>query len=134
MADLLRPGATDAFGLELDVITSERVTGRLVAEARHLQPFGLVHGGVFATIAESLASIGATVAAGEREPGRGAVGLENHTSFLRSAGVGTTIHGEAVVRHGGRRVQVWTVTMRDDAGIELAISTVRLLVVAATAR
>ena len=130
MADLPRPGAADSFGLELDEVGATRVTGHLVAEERHLQPFGLVHGGTFATIAESLASIGASVAAQEREPGHGAVGLENHTSFLRSARLGTVICGEAVVRHGGRRVQVWTVTMSDDAGVELAISTVRLLVVA----
>jgi uncharacterized protein (TIGR00369 family) len=122
-------GYVDAFGLILDEVTGERVTGHLEVEERHLQPFGLVHGGVFAAIAETLASIGASLAAHQRDPGHGAVGLENHTSFLRSAGLGATIHGEAVVRHGGRRVQVWTVSMRDARGIELAISTVRLLVV-----
>jgi 1,4-dihydroxy-2-naphthoyl-CoA hydrolase len=134
MPELPGAGTVDSFGLRLDELGPSRVTGRLVAEPRHLQPFGLVHGGVFATIAETLASVGATIAASQGDPGRAAVGLENHTSFLRSASLGTEISGEAVVRHGGRRVQVWTVTMRDEAGTELAISTVRLLVVEPTPR
>lgn len=126
---LFQTGTEDALGLHLDEVGAERVAGHLVVRPMHLQPYGLVHGGVYAMMAESLASIGAAFAAHRHEPGQGAVGLENHTSFLRSTGLGATIHGEAVVRHGGRRVQVWTVSMRDADGQELAISTVRLLVV-----
>ena len=123
-------GFVGLMGLELDEVTPVRVTGHLAVGPEHLQPYGLVHGGVYAAIAETLASVGAMVVAGADGSGRGAVGLENHTSFLRTTGAGRRIVAEAVVRHGGRRVHQWAVTMRDgEDGRELATSTVRLLLV-----
>jgi uncharacterized protein (TIGR00369 family) len=123
-------GFIGLIGLQFDEVTPVRVTGHLQIGPQHLQPYGLVHGGVYAAIAETLASVGAMVAAGADGSGRGAVGLENHTSFLRAARLGRRIEAEAVVRHAGRRVHQWTVTMRDaENGRELATSTVRLLVV-----
>lgn len=126
-------GLNGYIGLVIDEIGTDRVRGHLEVGPQHLQPFGLVHGGVYAVIGETLASVGASIAAHSRDPGHGCVGLENHTSFLRAAGSGTVIQAEAVSRHGGRRVQHWTVTMRDGAGRELALTTVRLLVVSAEA-
>ncbi len=126
----LQSGFVGLIGLQLDELTPKRVTGHLDVGAEHLQPYGLVHGGVHAAIAETLASIGAALAANQAEPGRGAVGLENHTSFLRAARVGERIEAEAVARHAGRRVQQWAVTMRAASdGRELAVSTVRLLLI-----
>jgi len=123
-------GFTGLMGIEFDEITPTRVTAHLDVGPEHLQPYGLVHGGVYAAIAETLASVGAMVVAGADGSGRGAVGLENHTSFLRTTGAGRRIVAEAVVRHGGRRVHQWAVTMRDgEDGRELATSTVRLLLV-----
>jgi uncharacterized protein (TIGR00369 family) len=123
-------GFVGLLGLQFDEISAERVVAHLEVGPQHLQPFGLVHGGVYAAIAETLASVGATVAAGTDGSGRGAVGLENHTSFLRTAGVGHRVDAEAVARHAGRRVHQWAVTMRDaQDGRELATSTVRLLLV-----
>ncbi len=125
-----RPGFIAHLGLRLDEVGAERVTGHLDVGPEHLQPYGLVHGGVYAAIAETLASLGAMAAARRNGPSLGAVGLENHTSFLRGVGAGRRIEAEAVVRHGGRRVHHWTVTMRDASdGRELAVSAVRLLVV-----
>jgi 1,4-dihydroxy-2-naphthoyl-CoA hydrolase len=112
----------------LDEIGPTRVTARLTVEERHLQPFGIVHGGVYAAIAEAIASIGASVNASSRVPGSAVVGLDNHTSFLRATRLGTEIHAEALPRQAGRRTQSWDVTMRDPDGRELAVSRVRLLV------
>ncbi|MGP8159830.1 MAG: PaaI family thioesterase [Candidatus Dormibacteria bacterium] len=124
-------GFIGLMGLEFDEVSATRVVAHLEVTEKHLQPYGLVHGGVYASIAETLASVGAMVAAGADGSGRGAVGLENHTSFLRTAGAGQRIDAEAVVRHAGRRVHQWAVTMRDaESGRELATSTVRLLLVA----
>lgn len=125
-----KPGFIALMGLEVDEVGAERVTGHLDVGTEHLQPYGLVHGGVYAAVAETLASLGAMAAARREGPSLGAVGLENHTSFLRAVGAGRRIEATAVVRHGGRRVHHWTVTMRDASdGRELAVSTVRLLVV-----
>lgn len=122
-------GLVASLGLQLDEVSPQRVTAHLDVTEQHLQPYGVVHGGVYCTIAETVASIGAHVAASAREPGLGAVGLENHTSFLRTVGLGARIVAEALPRSAGRRQQHWTVVMRDGDGRELALSTVRLLVV-----
>jgi uncharacterized protein (TIGR00369 family) len=123
-------GFIGLLGLQFDEITAERITAHLDIGPQHLQPYGLVHGGVYAAIAETLASVGAMVAAGGDRSGRGAVGLENHTSFLRTARAGQRVDAEAVARHAGRRVQQWAVSMRDaQDGRELANSTVRVLLV-----
>jgi uncharacterized protein (TIGR00369 family) len=76
-----------------------------------LQPFGLVHGGVFASIAETLASVGTYVAVAEE--GNHAMGLSNQTSFMRPITSGT-IHAVARAVHRGRTTWIWDVDIRDD--------------------
>lgn len=78
-----------------------------------LQPFGLVHGGVYASIAESLASIGTFL--GVYEQGMAAMGLSNNTSFLRPILSGT-IHATARPLHRGRTTWLWDVDVTDDDG------------------
>ena len=78
-----------------------------------LQPFGLVHGGVFASIAETLASFGTFAAVYEQ--GMVAMGLANSTNFLRPMFSGT-IHAAARPFHRGRTTWLWDVEMRDDDG------------------
>lgn len=75
------------------------------------QPLGLVHGGVFAAVAESLASMGTFVAV--QEQGMVAMGLSNSTSFLRPMFDGT-IHATARPFHRGRTTWLWDVEIRDD--------------------
>jgi uncharacterized protein (TIGR00369 family) len=77
------------------------------------QPFGLVHGGVYAAMAESLASMGTFL--GVHEQGMHAMGLSNSTSFLRPILEGT-IHATARPFHRGRTTWLWDVEIRDDAG------------------
>jgi 1,4-dihydroxy-2-naphthoyl-CoA hydrolase len=76
-----------------------------------LQPFGLVHGGVYAAIAETLASVGTF--AGVHDDGMQAMGMSNSTSFLRPITAGT-IHAVARVRHRGRTTWLWDVEISDD--------------------
>jgi uncharacterized protein (TIGR00369 family) len=99
------------IGLEITSVTPEEVVARLESAAHHLQPFGLVHGGVFASIAESLASYGTYV--GVRDEGKAAMGLSNQTSFLRPM-FGGTIHAIARRRHRGRTTWVWEVDVLDE--------------------
>jgi 1,4-dihydroxy-2-naphthoyl-CoA hydrolase len=126
----LHAGFPGLIGLQLDEMSPERVTAHVDVGSQHLQPLGLVHGGLYASIAETLASIGAALSAAALRPGHSVVGLENHTSFLRAGRAGDRIEALALARHPGRRVQHWTVTMRRARdGRELAASTVRLLLV-----
>ena len=101
------------YGLEVLDIGDTEARAQVKVRDELLQPAGLVHGGVFASIAESITSI-ATWAAVHGE-GRTAQGLSNQTSFLRPI-VGGTIHAVARRRHRGRTTWVWEVDITDDAG------------------
>ena len=91
----------------------ERATARVEVTAKHKQPFGLVHGGVYAALAEGLASE-ATAQAVASE-GMTAQGMSNNISFLRPVFEGW-VHAVAVRRHRGRTTWVWDVDMTDDQG------------------
>jgi 1,4-dihydroxy-2-naphthoyl-CoA hydrolase len=101
------------YGLEVLEVTSELARGQVLVRDELKQPFGLVHGGVYASIAESLASMATGFAVFEE--GRAAMGLSNQTSFLRPI-TGGTIHAEARAKHRGRSTWVWEVEISDDAG------------------
>jgi uncharacterized protein (TIGR00369 family) len=106
-------GFDKLYGLELVEMTDELARGQVTVRDQIKQPFGLVHGGVYAAIAESLASIGTAVAVAR--DGKIAVGLSNQTSFLRPITEGT-IHAIALAKHRGRTTWVWEVEMSDDQG------------------
>jgi 1,4-dihydroxy-2-naphthoyl-CoA hydrolase len=101
------------YGLQLVSMTDEEVVAEVPVRDELKQPAGLVHGGVFASIAESMCSL-ATWAAVHAE-GRSAQGLSNQTSFLRPI-IDGTIHATARRRHRGRTTWVWEVDITDDAG------------------
>src|SRR5436305_14358736 len=104
-------GFDGLYGLELIELTDELVRGRVVVRDDLKQPAGLVHGGVHAAIAESLASFGTAIAV--LPQGKLAMGLSNQTSFLRSITEGV-IDAKATRRHRGRTTWVWEVEIFDD--------------------
>jgi uncharacterized protein (TIGR00369 family) len=89
------------------------------------QPMGLVHGGLYASIAESLTSVAtARVVVPE---GHVATGMSNQTSFLRPITHGT-VHAQAVRRHRGRTTWMWDVEITDDDGRLCAVSRMTIAV------
>jgi 1,4-dihydroxy-2-naphthoyl-CoA hydrolase len=110
-------------GLEVDAISGSEVTGHIDLTPAHHTPWGIVHGGVYATAVESAASIGATAAVAER--GQVAVGLTNTTHFLRSLTEGR-VHVTATALYQGRTHQLWRVDITDEAGGLIAHGEVRL--------
>jgi len=104
-------GLDQLLGLELLELTDELARGRMRVREQLKQPAGLVHGGVYAAISESLASIATGVAVSA--DGLMAMGLSNQTSFLRPITQGV-IHGLARRRHRGRSTWVWEVEVSDD--------------------
>ena len=110
-------------GLVVDDLTTTRVVGHIDLDRRHHTPWGIVHGGVYATAVESAASIGATAAV--RDAGQVAVGLTNTTHFLRSLTSGR-VRVEAVALHQGRTQQLWQVDITDGAGRRIAHGEIRL--------
>jgi 1,4-dihydroxy-2-naphthoyl-CoA hydrolase len=118
------------LGFEPLEVGPELARARAEVGDQHKQPLGLVHGGVFAAMAESLASVATYRAvAGE---GNIAVGMSNFTSFMRPILSGS-VHAEARRRHAGSTTWVWEVEMTDDDGRLCALSRVTMAVRAAPA-
>jgi uncharacterized protein (TIGR00369 family) len=101
------------IGLQIGDPDPEEMTGTLPVGNHLKQPFGVVHGGVYASIAETLASVGTAV--GVMDDGKQAMGLSNVTNFVRPVTEGT-IHAVARRFHKGRTTWLWDVEMRDDQG------------------
>ena len=99
------------LGFESFDVGPELARMRVEVADRHKQPFGVVHGGVYASIAESITSMATHV--GVMEEGKSAQGLSNQTSFLRPIFEGT-IHAVARRRHKGRTTWLWEVEISDD--------------------
>lgn len=113
------------MGLEFTKVTLERLEAQLVVSEKHHQPHGIVHGGVYATIAETMCSVGATL--NVITENKSAVGLENSTSFMRAHRKGT-IYCVATPLTLGRRSHVWETKISDGKKRLLALGRVRLMI------
>ncbi|MEY3019585.1 MAG: hypothetical protein RLZZ272_569, partial [Actinomycetota bacterium] len=96
------------LGLVWDTFGPGRVAAHLVADARHHQPDGIVHGGVWCAMVESLASVGAALEVLGR--GLAPVGVSNATDFLHAHREGR-VDGVATPLHVGRTQQLWQVVL-----------------------
>lgn len=109
MAPAMAAAPFDAlYGIEVESATEDEARGRVPVSDAVRQPAGLVHGGVYASMAESLA-----VAATEAATGRVAVGHSSQTSFLRPITEGV-VHAVGRPRHRGRSTWVWEFDVLDD--------------------
>jgi 1,4-dihydroxy-2-naphthoyl-CoA hydrolase len=114
------PGGFDGlYGLEILELGESVATGRVQVREELKQAMGLVHGGVYASIAESIASIATARAVWAQ--GEIAVGLANSTSFLRPITEGS-VHARAQRLHRGRTTWVWDVTFTNDEGRTCAVT------------
>jgi len=128
-ADNVTTGLFATLGFEFEESTGDRVVLSWTNGPEHLQPYGIVHGGVYCAAAETAASIGAALWFGER--GR-VVGVANHTNFLRAASAGERIVATATPIHRGRSQQLWLIDMRDSQDRTVARGEVRLQNLTAT--
>ncbi|QXC59445.1 PaaI family thioesterase [Aquihabitans sp. G128] len=112
-----------AVGLVLDSATPTELVGHVDAGPAHHTPWGIVHGGLYATVIESAASLGASLAV---EPdGKFAVGVNNQTDFLRPHREGRlTVVARPIQQ--GRTLQLWLVELTNAAGKLVARGQVRL--------
>jgi 1,4-dihydroxy-2-naphthoyl-CoA hydrolase len=115
----------DVLGFELLEASGEVCRGRFAAERRVQQPMGLVHGGTYAALAETMVSWATGVAVGPN--GNIVMGQSNATTFLRPVTSGQ-VSAEGTPRHRGRTTWVWDVDFTDDEGRRCAISRVTLAV------
>ena len=118
-------GFAAEIGVEWVNLDPDDARARIAVEPRHLQPHGVVHGGVFASLAESLTSMATHGAV--REEGMVAMGQANDTTFLRPIADGY-INASARTRHRGRTTWVWDVEISDDGGQACALARVTIAV------
>ena len=95
--------------IEFDERGPTRVTGSVAADERHHQPWGLVHGGLYTSVVETFATSGAFEAV--KDQGMQAVGVSNHTDFIRPHRSGR-LNVIATPIHQGRTQQLWQVEIR----------------------
>jgi 1,4-dihydroxy-2-naphthoyl-CoA hydrolase len=112
-----------AAGLVITTVRPDRFEGYIELGDAHHQPWGIVHGGVYATAVESAASLGASAFAAER--GQYAVGVNNNTSFLRPLTAGR-VDVTAWPIQQGRTQQLWQVEIVDQAGRLIATGQLRV--------
>ncbi|OBF89469.1 esterase [Mycobacterium sp. 852002-51163_SCH5372311] len=115
------------LGLRFTELTPDGARAELEVTPKLLQPMGLVHGGVYCSMIESMASVAAYTWLNSPGSGNGGnvVGVNNNTDFLRSIGSGT-VYGAAEPIHRGRRQQLWLVTITDAGDRTVARGQVRL--------
>ncbi|MEH0146086.1 PaaI family thioesterase [Corynebacterium sp. Q4381] len=114
-------GFAQLVGLEITHASGALLAGRVGVGEQHLQVAGIVNGGVFAAIGETLGSAAAILTAGAP-----AIGMSNNTDLLRSV-TGGTIEAEARPVHIGRRTHLWRIEMRNDGALA-AVTNLKLLI------
>ncbi len=117
---LMRP-----LGIEFTEIGPDYLRGTMPVDARTHQPYGLLHGGASAALAETLGSTAAGMCV---EEGEGVVGIEINANHLRGVREGK-VTGTARALHVGRSTQVWEIRIEDDAGNLACVSRLTLAVI-----
>ncbi|QIK80827.1 hotdog fold thioesterase [Lysobacter sp. HDW10] len=113
------------LGIRFTEIGPDFLRGTMPVDARTHQPYGLLHGGASAALAETLGSTAAGMCVGE---GEGVVGIEinaNHLSGVREG----LVTGTARPLHVGRSTQVWEIRIEDEAGKLVCVSRLTLAVI-----
>ena len=119
-----RGGFDLLYGLHWESVDEHEVRASVPVRDEIKQPMGLVHGGLYAAVAETLASVGTALAVA---PESFAVGQSNSTSFLRPITAGT-VHALARRRHRGRTSWLWDVEITDDDGHVCALTRMTIAV------
>jgi 1,4-dihydroxy-2-naphthoyl-CoA hydrolase len=115
-------GLISHLGIRVEEASGDRVVLACPVTPDLFQPYGLVHGGVHAALAETAASVGGALWFGDRGK---VVGVSNHTDFLRAVRDGR-LRAEATPLARGRTTQLWQVVITDEAGRLVAHAKVRL--------
>ena len=121
-----QPGWDSALDIHVEELSARRVVAYVDIDDRHHQPYGIVHGGVWASVVESVASHGAAFAAREITGEMAVVGISNSTDFLRPHRAGR-VRATGTPVFTGRTQQLWLVEIeREDDGTLVARGQLRV--------
>jgi len=107
------------LGIRITEIGPDFLRGEMEVDERHIQPFGVIHGGVSAVLAETLGSVASMMAC---DPGFMAVGTELNASHLRPLPKGGRAMGLCTPLRIGRSMHVWNIELRREDGEMFCIS------------
>ncbi|WP_029526752.1 hotdog fold thioesterase [Polaromonas glacialis] len=119
--------AVPHLGIEFLEVGDDFIRARVPVDARTVQPYGLLHGGVSVVLAETLGSCGAAYCA---PAGQRVVGLDINANHLKGT-TGGWVTGITRPVHIGRSTQVWAIELRNDAGELTCVSRITMAVLAA---
>jgi 1,4-dihydroxy-2-naphthoyl-CoA hydrolase len=114
-----------ALGIRFTRVEKDYLEAVMPVDKRTHQPYGLLHGGASAALAETLGSFGSHLIASES--GALAVGVELNINHLRSKRNGE-VTGKARLLRGGRSIHVWNIDVVDEAGEPIAVSRLTVMI------
>ena len=123
---LLRKGMAEAIGIEITSLTPEKVVATMPVDDRTKQPFGLLHGGASAALAETVASLGAYMNVDQAT--QAAVGVELNANHIRGKTDGI-VTATATPLHRGRTIHVWEIRIEDEESRLVCVSRCTLAIV-----
>ena len=126
MNDFQKNTITEVLGIEITDFGPDYFCGKMPVDHRTVQPYGLLHGGASAVLAESLGSI-----AGGMKVNRDTqtvVGVEINCNHLRSARDGW-VYGKATPVKIGRKIHVWNIEIKNEDDKLVAVSRLTLAVI-----
>lgn len=108
-----RDNANGLLDMRVTEIGDDFLCGEMPVDERHVQPFGILHGGMSVVLAETLGSLGSVLCCG---PDEHAVGLEVSATHLRPVPKGQMVRGRCTAVRIGRTVHVWSIELRREDG------------------
>lgn len=126
MRERVNAGMAKALGIELTTLTPDLVVATMPVDERTRQPFGLLHGGASAALAETVASLGAWMNINPAT--QAAVGIELNSNHVRSKREGV-VTATATPLHRGRSTHVWDIRINDEGGKLICASRCTLVIV-----
>jgi uncharacterized protein (TIGR00369 family) len=116
----------EALGMELTKLEEGYVEGTMPVDGRTRQPYGLLHGGASAALAETLGSVGSHFLV--KDEGKAAVGIEINTNHLKGKRDGV-VTGKASIVHKGGRLHVWNIDIVDEQDTLIATGRLTVMII-----
>lgn len=116
----------EALGMQLTKLEEGYVEGTMPVDERTRQPYGLLHGGASAALAETLGSVGSHFLV--KDQGKAAVGIEINTNHLKGKREGI-VTGKASIVHKGGRLHVWNIDIVDEADALIATGRLTVMII-----
>ena len=124
--DSIQNTMTSTIGIEITDIDNDFICGKMPVDERTIQPFGLLHGGASAALAETLGSIAGSIKVYPNN--ETVVGIEINANHLKSARDGW-VYGKATPIRIGKKIQVWNIEISNDSGDLICVSRLTLAVI-----